>query len=179
MSVTQTYNRQAPSLDEVATLYQFIGRAIWLIQNLEDALSNSLTIKIGLKDEQLGSVDHSVASAKLNRKRNLTLGQSVKISRQNLLYEDSLQERLNVLLDERNWLVHRLVHQSSDDMNVVTKREALFVRIHKILAEARELQNLIAEDLINFCVLKGADRKGIEDTAKHEFSKGRGLHQNA
>lgn len=152
-----------------------IGQAVWSIQHLEDALSMAIAIKMDFKDAALGSVPSDRASEILAKRRRPTLGVAVGLTREKSIFDEQLQRRLEEFLEERNWLVHRLVHQNGDDMNVSDRRELLFSRVDCIAAEASRLHGVIGDDLVAFMMAKGAKREGILDQAQREFLKGRGL----
>src|SRR4051812_9364327 len=161
--------RRGPTADEVGHLFNLIGKAVWYLQYVEDALSTSIAVKIDFKDARLGSISSVDAVRTLAKRRRLTLGQAVEAAKKDVLYDDVLQERLKRFLDERNWLVHRLVHESADEMNVNGKRERLLYKIEQIAEEDRNIQVALFNDLENFVVSKGASRDQLHETGYHEF----------
>ena len=175
MTEMSAEQRRPPFADEVGALYALIGQAVWHLQHLEDALSTAIAIKMDLKEAALGSVPPDRASDILAKRRRPTLGVAVGLAREKSIFDEQLQQRLEEFLEERNWLVHRLVHQNSGDMNVSGRRELLLSRVDNIAIEARRLQGVIGDDLMAFVVAKGAKEKAILEQAQGKFLKSRGL----
>lgn len=160
-SESPPHNHRPPSAEEVATLYWLIGQAVWLIQNFEDAMSHSIAVKLDLKDVPLGSLTMEDATEVLSKYRKLTLGQAVVRARANSVYGSDLLGKIANLLEERNWLVHRLIRERGSAMNNDTKRDALFARIKDIATTASDLQKALANDLEATLAARGANLEMI------------------
>lgn len=175
MDEKHSEHRRAPDLEEVSSLFSLIGRAIWYVQHLENSLSNSIAIKRDLKDAALGSVSAEDTQRILAKRRRMTLGQAIGLAKDQSIYDGHLQVNLDKFLDERNWLVHRLVHENGEHMNINGKRDNFFQRIALISDEAQKLQKMIGSDLEDFVVSKGARREEIHARAERDFLRSRGL----
>lgn len=141
--------RRQINTDELHALYMLIGKGIWHLQDVEDALHTCITIKRDIKVR--GSVAAVQAKAILSKHRTNTLGSSLRISRKAQVLSSSLQERLERFKEERDWLVHRLVHQDGENLYAYEKRFSLMARIKAFSEEALVLQKLIAAELEEFC----------------------------
>lgn len=167
--------RRPPSGDEVGALYALIGEAVWHLQHVENALSVALAVKLDLKDAALGSISQGQADAILAKRRRPTLGVAVGLAREKAIFSEQLKRRLETFLDERNWLIHRIMYQNGDDMNINGRRELVLARVDHLVTEARRIQSLIGDELVQFMSEKGLSRQQIMERAQHDFLKGRGI----
>lgn len=165
-------NRREINEIELQVLYSSIGKGIWHLQKLEDALHTCITVKRDIKVR--GSVSPDKAEAILSKHRRNTLGTSLKIARASSVFSAELQARLDGFKEERDWLVHRSVHQNSHDLYLDDKRYDLILRIQNFSEEALALQKLIAKELEDFVVSQGVSRKQIMEMARENLTKLRG-----
>src|ERR1700693_2978900 len=101
--------RRQINSEELDTLYSLIGQGIWQLQDVEDVLNTTITIKRDVKVR--GSVTFEQAEAILLKHRKNTLGISLKIARESEIFSPTLQKRLDIFKKERDWLVHNCVHE--------------------------------------------------------------------
>jgi hypothetical protein len=165
-------NRRQINEEELQVLYSSIGRGIWHLQNLEDALHTCIAVKRDIKAR--GSVPPDKAEAILLRHRGNTLGKSLKIALEAKVLSPELQKRLDTFKEERDWLVHRSVYQNRQDLYVEDKRFALILRIQQFSEEALVLQKLIAKELEDFVVSQGVSREQIMRLAEENLRKLKG-----
>jgi len=158
--------------EELHTLYTLIGKGIWQTQNVEDALHNTIAIMHNIKER--GIFTREEGEAFLTSHRAKTLGRLVKTSQKYQLMSQALQERLGKFNDERNWLIHRLVLQSREDLYVDQTRMILFKRIDKFGDEAGQMQKLIASELRDFCKSQGVDLEQVVRNAQKQISRLKG-----
>lgn len=144
-----------PANQDEITLYCFIGEALWKIQIVEQALSHSITLKMNPAETK------ERADEFLKQHQSYTLGKAIKVAIKEKLYSLSLQDELNAFLEQRNWLVHKAMLESQNDLNTKNKKEELFHKIKSISDKAESIQNEIEYDMINFCSLKGKDMSKI------------------
>lgn len=164
--------RRQINAEELRNLFASIGESIWHIQNLEDALHTCITIKRDIK--QRGAMPPEQAEAILREHRKNTLGKSLRISRETQILSIELESRLDKFKDERDWLVHRSVHQNREDLYVDKERYTLIDRIQILSSEARTLQKLVAKELEEFVVAQGVSREWIKNQAQHAIAKLKG-----
>lgn len=143
--------KKIPANQNELTLYCFVGEALWKIQIVEQALSHSITLKMNPD----ATMEH--ADKFLKQHQSYTLGKAIKVAINEKLYDSSLQNELNVFLDQRNWLVHRAMPESQHGLNWEDKKEELFQKIKSISDRADSLQREIEFDMIDFCSSKGRD----------------------
>lgn len=165
--------RRQINANELQALFALIGEGIWYLQNVEDALNTYITIRRDIKAP--GSVTKQEGEAILDKHRkNNTLGRSLKISRNNEILSQALQERAEHFRDERNWLIHRSVFQHREDLYLDTTRNALMIRIKTFSEEAQMLHKLIAAELEEFVVSKGVSRSNVTEHANNTLRRLRG-----
>lgn len=143
----------------VKSLFYFMGRALYTIQDLEGALCTSITLKVDVK--RPGVMSKQVANNFREKNYGFTLGDAIKVAKKNNLYSEELLNDLQALKNERNWLIHKLVHKNIQDMDAPATREKLFFRIESISNGAKMLQRTIEADLIEYSESVGQDMSRI------------------
>jgi hypothetical protein len=144
-----------PANQDEITLYCFVGEAVWKIQIVEQALSHSITLKMNPAKTK------EQADEFLKQHQSYTLGQAIKVATKEKLYSLSLQGELNAFLEQRNWLVHRAMFESQNEINTKNKREELFNKIKSISDKAESIQSEIEYDMISFCSSMGKDMSKV------------------
>jgi len=165
-------NRRQINNEELTNLFYLIGKGIWYLQNLEDALQTYITIKVEIKE--VGVMNAEQAEELLKKHRANTLGTSLKIAKDNNVLSEKLVKRLEVFKKERDWLVHRSVHQNGKDLYLNDKRYELMERIERFSEEALALQTAVAQEFEDFSVSKGVSSKWIHDKATHDLGRLKG-----
>ncbi|MFD1605428.1 hypothetical protein ACFSJW_02415 [Flavobacterium artemisiae] len=132
-------------------LYCLIGEAVFKTQMVEQALSHSITLKMNPAETK------ERADEFLKKNQRYTLGKAIGIAIREELYNLSLQNELNAFLEQRNWLVHKLIIGNEEDFNAGNIKEELLDRIKSISDKAESIQRIIEYDLIDFCSSKGKD----------------------
>ena len=140
-----------PANNNEINLYCFIGEAILKTQMVEQALSHSITIKMNPTETK------ERADEFLKQNQSYTLGHAIKIAIREELYNLSLQDELNDFLQQRNWLVHKVICGNEEDFNAGKIKEELLYKIKAISDKAESIQCVIEYDLIDFCSSKGKD----------------------
>jgi len=149
---------------DVIALYRLIGEAICMIQHLEGALSVSITLK---KDAQYPRrIPKEEADRFLEEHRSITLGRAIKRAKENTLYPERLYGDLEAFLEERNWLVHKFLHEYLDNMYTSSSREKIFNRIKTVSEEAKRLRGAIEVDMLEFSESLGMDMSRIHAAIK-------------
>lgn len=154
MYMRETITKIPANQDEI-TLYCFVGEALWKTQIVEQALNYSITLKMNPSETK------ERADEFLKNHQNYTLGQAIKFAIKENLYSMSLQDKLNTFLQQRNWLVHKAMLESQNDLNTENMKEELFDKIKSISNKAESIQREIEYDMINFCSSKGKDMSRI------------------
>ena len=103
----------------------------------------------------------------LEKYRLYTLGQAIKIVKQECLFTDSLLQELDDFLSKRNWLIHKSIAQNRRIWDLNVSIEELMYSIKAITIQAHNLQRLIEEDLMQFAEVKGVDMSRV----KNEINK--------
>ncbi|WP_264551088.1 hypothetical protein [Flavobacterium sp. N2038] len=144
-----------PANSNEINLYCFIGEALLKTQMVEQALSHSITLKMNPTETKERTDEF------LKQNQSYTLGHAIKIAIKEELYDLSLKDELNVFLQQRNWLVHKVICGNEEDLNARNIGEELFHKIKAISDKAESIQRVIEYDLIDFCSSKGKDMTGI------------------
>lgn len=161
--------RHQINAEELHVLFTLIGKGIWHLQNVEDALHTYITVKRDIKIR--GSMSSEQAEAILLKHRTRPLGISSKISREAKVLSPSLQERLDHFKEERDWLVHRCVHEHREDLYGNDKRYELIRRMERFSEEAKAIQKLIAKELEDYVVAQDVSRELIYHIAEENITK--------
>lgn len=132
-----------------------MGEALCMVQHLEGAISCSITLKNDVR--HTNNVSKEEANRILENYRSVPLGKALRIAKQKMLYSHTLQNELDALLKERNWLVHKCIIYNLDDMFIPSSKEKLFQRIKMVSNEAKRLQYAIEDDLIEYSESIGMD----------------------
>ena len=149
-----------PANTNEITLYCFLGEALLKIQMLEQALSHSITLKMN-PDETKEKADKI-----LKEHQRYTLGSAIKTALEKKLFNSVIQDDLNSFLEQRNWLVHRVIIGNEDNFNTGNIKEKLFQKIKSISNKAEDIQRVIEYDMIDFCSSKGKDMSNIKEALK-------------
>jgi hypothetical protein len=156
--------------DDLQAVYAAIGRTLWHLQFLEDALVSSVTLRANLRP---GLKADDLAAA-LASERKKTLGAVFKSASDAGLVVGSTAEALRLLIDERNWLVHRSMHEASDGVYQEASRTALLDRLSALTDHAIAVKNAIATELFAWCADHGMDMQRVESLAAEHVARVRG-----
>lgn len=164
--------RRQMSHPELRALFEGIGEAVWCLQYAEDALSTYLTMKVEIKSA--GAVTEAQGRELLVESRRKTFGQSLRKAQKHGLLPESLDKRLVALASERNWLVHRSMHEDGNSLYTPEGRAAIFSRLDSFIAEATALRKAIALEMEAFVRSLGLDVEAAEALARLNVARLRG-----
>lgn len=154
---------------DVASVYLLIGEAICMIQHLEKAISVLITLKRDVKYPN--RISEEEANGFLEQYCLRTLGQAIKLAKQNNLFSITLYSDLEAILKERNWLVHKCLHDYLDNMRTASVIDVFLNRIKTISDDAKRLQETIEADLIAFSESVGVDMSRVRAYIKQYSHK--------
>ena len=146
---------------DVNYLFYLIGEAVCMVQFLEDALSHSITLKVNVQHPN--RIPKKNADASLKKYQSRTLGNAIKIAKEEGLYVDGLQNNLSSFLKERNWLIHKCAPHHIDDLLEVSGRDQLFKRVKAITQQALKLREALEVDMIEFSEARGVDMARVRE----------------
>lgn len=95
----------------------------------------------------------------------MTLGKAIKHALKKEIYSTQLNQLLQEVLDERNWLVHKCI----DDIYAAGDMRGLFQRLKAVTTKAHMLQRAIEEDLIKFSESLGLDMSNVRASIKQFY----------
>ncbi len=149
-----------PANDSEINLYCFLGEALFKTQMAEQALSHSITLKMNPAETK------ERADEFLKQNQGYTFGHAIKIAIKEKLYNSSLQDALNDFLQQRNWLVHKVICGIEEDLNAGNIKEELFHKIKSVSNNAESIQRVIEYDLIDFCSSQGKNMSETRELLK-------------
>ncbi|MFY7741544.1 MAG: hypothetical protein ACOVQR_02775 [Flavobacterium sp.] len=152
--------KKIPANTTEIKLYCFLGEALLKIQTLEQALTYSITLKMKPYETK------EKADEFLKTHQRFTLGKAIKIALDENLYNSTIQEGLNSILEQRNWLVHSVLVGNEEDFNAGNIKESLFKKIKSVANKAEDIKREIEYDMIDFCASKGKDMSNINEALK-------------
>jgi hypothetical protein len=161
---------------ELGDFYRRIGSAIWHVQYLEDVLVNFLCLKTVHERRCSGqTVSMPDAEALISEKRKVTLGPLIESCTSRKIIQQKNRARFDAFKIERDWLVHRSMIESGDDLYHETTREAVFDRIAAIQEEARSLGSVVFQDLQSWVASHGVDLDSVNNQGANAIRKLKGL----
>jgi hypothetical protein len=158
--------------DELQHLYASIGRCVWNLQYVEDALTTLIAMKVEVKSP--GRVPVKEAQDFLAKHRRNTLGTSMKIVRERSVVNSELLGRLSLLKEERDWIIHRSQQTHGDRLYTDDGRREMFSRLEAFEEEALSLQKLVLAEINTFLVGHGLDVAAAERMAAQNVGRLRG-----
>ena len=165
-------HRRQINPEELEALYHDIGKGIWHLQYVEDALSTLLALKVDVKTP--GQVNHAEAVKLLAKHRRNTLGTSLRIAKENSALAADLQARLTQFKDERDWLVHRSQNTHGELLYTEVGRAETFNRVASFVSEAQALQQAIINEVASFAQSHGVNTAEAEANAHAKIAKLKG-----
>ena len=160
------------SHDELSSLYHRLGKAVWHLQYVEEALGYLYIIK-GVIVEPY-SISEEDAKQKLRKTQTDTLGSLLKAIENRNLIKDPLLTDLKNFNNVRRWLIHKSLIESGDDLYTDSGRKRTFDRIENFVKEAIRLQKQVSSETTSYCVSKGISEAWINAKAEHDIRKLRG-----
>jgi hypothetical protein len=129
-----------------------VGGAVWHLQFLEDVLVTYLTMRLKVQRP----VTLEQGQAILAQERRRTLGSLMNEAKTAGLLGAQCADAFAVL-HERNWLVHRSMHETSDLMYQGTERERLLVRLRTLSDRAIDLKKRLYGEVVSWMRRQGFD----------------------
>ena len=154
---------------ELDDIYYLIGKCIWYVQYVEDALHTLLALKVEIKVP--GVVAEEQANNFLSKHRRSTLGTALRIAKEHNALPDPLFNRLTKLKEERDWLVHRSQNQDGRNLYTESGRKDVFDRLESLYKETKLLQSEIAEQIHTFVLACGIKKETIEEIANQKIAE--------
>ena len=156
--------------DDLHDVYAATGAAVWHLQFLEDVLVTNVTMRLRLRPKTSEAVAYSI----LARERRRTLGALLKDAKAAELLVGPTADAFHLLLDERNWLVHRVVNEFADNLYQTDARLALLARLRTLTDRAIELKKWLYDETASWCRSQGVDLARVDQIAVARVQKLRG-----
>jgi hypothetical protein len=149
---------------ELNALYNAIGKAVWHLQYTEGALQTFLTVKIDI--QKPGVVSQEQADTLHAKHQRATLGTSLGIAEKHSALDQTLLQRIRILKEERDWLVHRAVRERGEHFNSPEEQARILERLGAFAIEAISLQFAISQELELYLRGCGMDTARILEQAR-------------
>ena len=158
------------SYDEIAlaraealgALLQAVGYALWQCAECEDSLAHLVIFRL----RQSCGVGEKVGGELLAAVHGKTFGQVLREFKEQGILDVALESRLQNLVNERNWLVHRAKRENRGVLNDPAAYEQLAARISALAEDATSLNASIGSQIEEFVVAVGIDRTFIDREAQ-------------
>lgn len=130
--------------ENVDHLYRLIGKAVWHLQHLENVVASFTAFKILQTQRDKGKrLLQSDVESVLGKQRGQTLGPLIGTAKANKTIPKRLIDRFDVLLKDRNWLIHRCGTEEFLSLRNDRERQRLYQRLDDFSEETIELHEEI------------------------------------
>jgi hypothetical protein len=137
-----------PMSQDVQELFRLVGKAVWMLQHLENFVATfTAMIILQKRRDKSKNVTEEFANKTLEKQKKLTLGVMILNAKREKSIPPFLHERFNNFLKERNWLIHSCMQTDHLSLRSEKNKLHLFGRLEEFSEEAidlrKELQNLM------------------------------------
>lgn len=150
--------------------YASIGKAVWHLQFLEDVLVTYVTMRLRIKRP----IVFKAALELLANERRKPLGSLLREAQTGGLVEGDVANAFRLLVEERNWLIHRSLHECGDGLYRTTDRQVFLQRLADLTDEAIRLKKQLYVDVRDWCAAQGVDVAQAEALGETQFNRLRG-----
>ena len=165
--------RRQINSEELAILYNKIGQAIWFSQYLESALAQYIVLKVLAKE--VGEFTEAEANRHQVRLNKQPLGRLIAEAESLSVLDDIPLNRLRNFNERRKWVVHNSTREDGVELYTSEGRKSVFDRLETFIHEAQDLHKFIGDQIVEYCVSRGKNKKTIYDDAEKHIAKLRGL----
>lgn len=144
-------------------LYTCLGHALCAVQILEDAVSHAIVLK---KTEPEQKIEAEIL---IEKQRKYTLGQVIKIAKEESLLPENLEIQLSEILSERNWLVHHCITEDKENYKSDAFYNSISKKTKTIATKAHILQISIELDLIDYAEKKGINMTNVKSKMNEHY----------
>lgn len=156
----------------LSSFYQKIGHALWQVQALEATTAAYVVVR--LRDSRGVGLDRG---AELSQDvERLTLGTLVRELVAASVVDDDLGKQLLTMLEERNWLAHRLWREQRNVLASDKALRSLISRLELLADRVLALNKEIGRRVEEHVVASGVDRDWIDREASR-LAHNWGLHE--
>jgi hypothetical protein len=152
---------------------EHVGFATWQLQELETTAAAYLTVRI-LAYRGIGIARGKVM---LKEAESRTFGSLLTKLAKSGVIEKTLALKLGEILEERNWLVHRVRRENRAVLANAQQYDSLIERLEALADRSMELLNLLATDMERYVLHAGVDRTVI-DAEADRLARSWGLFPN-
>ncbi|HEV2017926.1 MAG TPA: hypothetical protein VGQ98_06405 [Gemmatimonadaceae bacterium] len=146
----------------LAAILERVGYTLWQLAECEDTAAHFLVVRA----YATRGMGREPGEALLAKAQGRTFGSLLSELRQKGIVEGDLEIRLNALLEERNWLVHRSKRDNRGVLNDLNSVDILVARLAKIADEATALNSELGAQIETFVIESGVDPETIDQEAR-------------
>lgn len=148
--------------DRLAAITQRIGFALWQLQELEWATTNYLVVRLrakrGIGEEAGGTLLKSVGKR--------PFGSLLKELSDAGVLEPELAQKLQAVLKDRNWLVHRSRRENRAVLTSDEQCATLIAKLESISAEALSMLKQVGQLLERYVLESGVSKEFIDQESE-------------
>jgi len=138
--------------NKVFELYETLGYSLWMIQSLELALSHYLVLAHKISSATAISQVQQIFEQTSKKTFGFLLND---LKKSNDFLSEIIIKKLADILENRNWLVHKVYAINQSDMFSKSKSDKLISKIRTIGDDAIELSKLISRKTDEVTTKKG------------------------
>lgn len=154
--------------DDPGELWKRMGKAMWSVQLLEFVIAHFIVTN----KHPLPTTKEELENA-LGQEFRQTLGQLARAVNEKQNSPKGLEDELSWLVDERNWLAHRIRTQNHNDIYHVEKFKHLLDRLTKLDLRAMNLAKTVTELLEKWTISRGVSREELDAEVARLYLQGK------
>ncbi len=148
--------------DRLALITQRVGFALWQLQELEGTAAQCFVLLAQAKP----GMGRQAAEPLLTKAKRGTFGATITNMSKAGLFDPEFSVRINALLAERNWLVHRSRETSRMAVHADEAMSRLLQRVDAIADEADVVHRLLGDTALRHSQAHGVNEAQIDAAAK-------------
>jgi hypothetical protein len=117
------------------------------------------------------AIDLQAGMDALAKERKKTLGMLLREAKEAHLVEGDIAAAFRLLVGERNWLIHRSMHECNDGLYDLAERAAFIERLDLLTDEAIRLKKQLYEGATRWLADQGVDVAKAEALGAAQFRR--------
>lgn len=149
-------------------LWMRMGKAMWSVQLLEFAIAHFVVTN----KHPLPTTEEELENA-LGQKFRQTLGQLARAVSEKQNSPKGFEDELSWLVDERNWLAHKIRSQNHNDIYHIKKFDRLLDRLTELDHRTMNLAKTVADLLEKWTLSRGVSREKLDAEIVRLYCQGK------
>lgn len=147
--------------ERLSSLMQSVGFAVWQLQELETTVAGYLVIRL----HACPGIGQKRGEALIQRAQSRTLGSLLKELNKSGVVEDEIAAKLEGILEQRNWLIHRARRENRGVLTNELRLGELLQTFGNLAEQSIELQKALTVETESYVLSTGADKAMIDAEA--------------